>query len=117
MLMFAAIWLARGFKSDTYKNRIIMRAKRYSCWIECSRCVKTFKNSRTIWGHMLKSHQLDMTPLQFLDENSRPVKLIEPKLITLASELDHYNEWLITVVERINEALHPALPGRYYHQQ
>ena len=53
-----------------------------------------------------------MTPLQFLDENSRPVKLIEPKLITLATELDHYNEWLITVVKQINEALHPALPGK-----
>ena len=53
-----------------------------------------------------------MTPLQFLDENGRPVKLIEPMLITLASEIENYNKWLITVVERINEALHQALPGK-----
>lgn len=62
---------------------------------------------------MLKSHQLAMTPLQFLDENGRPVKLIEPMRITLASELENYNKWLIAVVERINEALHPALPGKH----
>jgi hypothetical protein len=60
---------------------------------------------------MMKSHQLSIAPLEFLDENNQPVTLAKPALIESSSQLNSYNMWLSTIVERVNEALHPALPG------
>jgi hypothetical protein len=53
----------------------------YSCSVECSRCTKRFKSSKSMWCHMMKSHQLSITPLQFLDENDQPVTFAKPTLI------------------------------------
>ena len=65
-----------------------------------------------MWRHMMKSHQLSITPLDFLDKHNQPVMLAKPALIDSDSQLSSYNMWLSTIVERINEALHPALPDK-----
>ncbi|CAB3976867.1 GPI transamidase component PIG-S [Paramuricea clavata] len=90
-----------------------MSVSRYSCSVECSRCMKRFKTSKSMWSHMLKSHQLSRIPLEFLDENNQPITFAKPALIGSSSQLDAYSIWLSTIVERVNEALHPALPGRW----
>ena len=43
----------------------MMSGERYSCSVECSHCAKTFKSLRTMWRHMLKSHQPAMAPTVF----------------------------------------------------
>ena len=65
---------------------------------------------------MMKSHQLAIQPVEFLDQNNLPISVKEPDFISLQSaDYNSYIEWLISVQERLNEALHPALPGAIYN--
>ncbi len=64
------------------------------------------------WRHMMKSHKLAIQPVEFLNQNNLPVAITSPSLISPGlTEYTSYIEWLITVQEHVNEALHPALPG------
>ena len=90
-----------------------MVIKHFSCSVECPRCLKQYKTSRAVQRHMLKSHDLCYSPLVFLDENNATVDVDKPCLLPSDSVmLENYKEWLATLTERVNEALHPALPGK-----
>ena len=86
----------------------------FSCSVECSRCTKRLKSSKVMWRYITKSHQLSVAPLTFLDEKNNTVMLTEPMLMELA-DTGSYNNWLSTITERVNEALHPGLPGKTNH--
>ncbi len=59
---------------------------------------------------MITFHQLCISPVEFIGENEKIVDVAKP--VILCSDLLHYHEWLTTLTERVNEALHPALPGK-----
>lgn len=65
---------------------------------------------------MMKFHDLMHQPVEFLDQNDMPVPINKPTLI-LSQTVKYvlYIEWLVTVQDRLNEALHPALPGSMQH--
>lgn len=55
-------------------------------------------------------------PVEFLDQNDMPVTINMPTLLSHQTvEYVAYIEWFVTVQERLNEALHPALPGNMLH--
>ncbi len=86
--------------------------KRFSCNIQCPRCTKQCKTSRAVQHHMLKSHNLRHSPLHFLNEDNVVVNIDKPfQLPNDSPTLENYKDWLATLTERVNEALHPALPG------
>ena len=64
---------------------------------------------------MMNSHQLSIKPVQFLDQNNLHVLIKQPCLLSPdTAAYAAYSEWLVTLQERLNEALHPALPSMYY---
>ena len=62
---------------------------------------------------MLASHQLRISAVDFIGENGEIVQVAKP--VILSGVLENYYKWLATVTERVNEALHPALPGKKRH--
>ena len=54
----------------------------------------------------MTSHQLCIFLVVFIWENEEIVNVCKT-VLTFQS----YHEWLATLTERVNEALHPALPG------
>ena len=59
---------------------------------------------------MMASHQLPISSVNFIGENEEIVEVAKPT--SLCSDLLQYHEWLATLTERVNEALHLALPGK-----
>jgi hypothetical protein len=59
---------------------------------------------------MMASHQLRISAVDFIGEDEEIVQVAKPDI--LYDDLAHYHDWLATLVERVNEALHPALPGK-----
>ena len=59
---------------------------------------------------MMATHQLRVPPVEFVGEKKEIVKVDKP--IKLHGDLEPYNTWISTLTERVNEALHPALPGK-----
>ncbi len=92
-----------------------MASRRFTCTIECPRCTKTFKNSKSALQHMLKIHQLSGTSHVVEFRNHNNIALSLPKIVLLPTDCaqhESYKEWLATITERLNEALHPGLPGK-----
>ncbi|CAB3988973.1 Hypothetical predicted protein [Paramuricea clavata] len=58
----------------------------------------------------MASHQLRISAVDFIGEDKEIVRVAKPDI--LYDDLEHYHDWLATLVERVNEALQPALPGR-----
>ena len=48
-------------------------------------------------------------PIVFIGENEEIVNVRKP--VIMCTDLSSYHEWLATLTERVNKALHPALPG------
>ena len=59
---------------------------------------------------MIVSHQLRISPLDFIGENEEIVQVLKP--VIFCDGIENYYKWLTTLVERVNEALHPALQGK-----
>ncbi len=92
-----------------------MAMNRYTCSVVCLGCRKRFKSSRTAWRHMMNLHQLSIKPVQFLDQNNLHVLIKQPCLLSPdTAAYAPYSEWLVTLQEQLNKALHPALPSMYY---
>ena len=88
--------------------------KRVSYSVKCPTCIKEYKTSRAVRRRMLKSHSLRHSALSFFDENNTVVNFHKPNLLASDSVMSqNYKELLATITERVNAALHPALPGKY----
>ena len=87
--------------------------KRFSCSVKCSECSREYKTSRATLRHMLKSHGLQPSSVDFFDAKGQIVDIRNPTTLPKDSTaLVNYKEWLLSLTERVNEALHPALQGR-----
>ncbi|KAL9961992.1 hypothetical protein ACROYT_G002024 [Oculina patagonica] len=87
---------------------------RFTCDVKCPSCHRRFKSSRTTIKHGLTKHglTLDGRRLDFYDSSEETVTLPEAKKISPA-RLELYKSWIASLTERVGEALHPALPGKW----
>ena len=61
--------------------------------------------------HFSLKHNGEEIRFQFFDENNTEVEL--PILSQIDESNNGYKKWLAATAERIEEALHPALPGKF----
>ena len=100
-------------------GKLTMASRQFSCTVDCPRCTKTYKNSKSAVEHRLKSHQLTshLNAIEFRDNNSVLVDFPKPEILPSdCAQYERYKEWLASLRERLNEALHPALPGKYAYK-
>lgn len=84
--------------------------------IDCAFCPKKFKSFSTLKKHFIIKHPGNewegITPIFKDANNSAIASLPEAKELSGKDQFKNYKVWLAGLVERINCAFHPRLPGK-----
>ena len=80
----------------------------------CPLCDRQFKTRKALETHYIQKHPGNDVPQSIVfASGEKQAPMVKSQLL---KECDEYLEWLAELVECINSAHNPSVPGKYYFQ-